>query len=70
MAWALDGLAAAVMLLCHISQGGLIITHIISGVLVRIYRFSELYCVSEKAGTSTYQEIFFWSTLQIKLNLV
>jgi len=39
MAWALGGLAAAMLLLCHIAQGGLSIFRIISGELVRIWAF-------------------------------
>lgn len=38
MAQALGGLAAAVLLLCHISQDGLIV-HITSGVLVGMWLF-------------------------------
>lgn len=46
MAWALDGLAAAVLLLCHVSQGGLIVVHIISGELVRIWSlFRAVLCL-------------------------
>lgn len=39
VARALDGLHAAVLLLCHISRDGFIILHIISGEMERIWLF-------------------------------
>lgn len=70
MAWALDGLSAAMLLLCHISRGGLIIVHIISGVLVRICSFFRAVLCLWKSGNTYLGRDLFWSALQIKLILV
>lgn len=49
----------AVLLLCHIPQGGLTVIHIVSGVLVRIWSFFQGSVVPVK--TNTYPGVFFIS---------
>lgn len=69
MAWALDGLAAAMLLLCHISQDGLIIVHIISGVRVRIWSFFRAVLCLRKSGNKYLPRDLFFVNLANKAQL-
>lgn len=69
MAWAPDGLAAAMLLLCHISRDGLIIAHILNGVLVRIWLFFRAVLCLWKSGNKYLSRDLFLVNLANKAQL-